>query len=136
MVNKEFIKFICEPLGVSIDLFIAKMENDPLTNFFIDYKKLFYEDRVYGKLIQWVFVYFEPVFRQDPKKLEEIKNKDKYLDTLLFLIVPTIHMRFFHRRKDTATPREALQEILLELNVQNLNNILSIVENKEVSLVW
>jgi hypothetical protein len=132
-VNKELLDFIVEPLGISSQLLIAKIENDDMLSVFVDNIQLFQRDEIYRKLLQWIFIYFEPVFRMDPSKWDKIKDKDTYLLTLIYLIIPTVHMRFFHKNQDTATPYEILNEFFNEIGTQV---DLSSVSKKEIEFTW
>lgn len=132
-VNTEFLDFVVAPLGISSQLLIAKIENDDLLPVFMDNLQLFKSDVVYGNILQWVLKYFEPVFRMDPSKWEEIKDENKYLVSLIYLIIPTLHMRFFHKNQDVATPYQILKEFFDEIGVQV---DLSKVRKKEVEFKW
>jgi len=132
-VDVEFIKFVVAPLGISHQLFMTKIENDIMLPIFMDNINLFLSSNVYENLLIWIKQYFEPVFVMDPSRWEAIKQKDKYLVSLIYLVIPTLHMRFFHRSVDSVTPHQILKEFFDELGIAV---DLSRIKNKETEFVW
>jgi hypothetical protein len=119
MKEYDLIRAVVTPMGISYSLTIAKIENDAVTSFLVDNKHLFYSDYIYGKLLSWVYIYFEPVFKANPLLWEKVHNKDKYLRQLIYLVSPTLHVKFFHRRIDIISPKEAITMFLKEIGVED-----------------
>lgn len=134
-MTDSLIKSVVEPLGIDYNLYISKVENDPVANVFFDNYSLFYDNVVYQRILEWVNLNFRPVFADSPELLENLKtNRSKYLKELIYLITPSIHLRFYHGNKTDASPQEIVDMLLDEIKILDRRYI--VPSNNTFELVW
>ena len=136
----DLIEFVIRPIGVGINEFLAKLENDPILAILLDNKWVFEDNTVYSKFVLWFFNNFELAWIGNDNIFKNFtNNKDKYLTQLLYVFTPSIHKKFYHSTKSEASPKEIIYTALnlLGTSQKTIDDILIIVNNKyKVNFTW
>lgn len=127
------VQFIVESIGVEYPDFIAKFENDPITQVIMDNKTIFASDIIYGRLLGWFYINFKPIVDAYPTLILHLKDK-AYLPQMLTLFIPTVHRKFFESPIYETTPTKIMTVAMQELSIDAA--AIKAAAKKEVQLVW